>query len=74
MKIFVTGATGANQGIRLPIAKDLAAPGFTVLLGSRNLEPGAVAAEVGPDARANSFSNTASKAEGSMTKETIPYN
>ena len=36
--------TGANQGIGLQIAKDLAAHGFTVLVGSRNLERGEVAA------------------------------
>src|ERR1700691_4387485 len=45
--------TGANQGIGLQIAKDLVAHGFTVLVGSRNLERGEDAAkEVGPDARA----------------------
>jgi NAD(P)-dependent dehydrogenase (short-subunit alcohol dehydrogenase family) len=45
--------TGANQGIGLQIAKELVANGFTVLVGSRNLERGeAAAAEVGPDARA----------------------
>jgi NAD(P)-dependent dehydrogenase (short-subunit alcohol dehydrogenase family) len=45
--------TGANQGIGLQIAKDLAAHGFTVLVGSRNLERGVAAArEVGPDAHA----------------------
>ncbi|MGO9443079.1 MAG: SDR family NAD(P)-dependent oxidoreductase [Terriglobales bacterium] len=45
--------TGANQGIGLQIAKDLVAHGFTVLVGSRNLERGVAAAkEVGPDARA----------------------
>src|ERR1700689_2528238 len=45
--------TGANQGIGLQIAKDLAAHGFTVLVGSRNLERGEVAAkEIGPDAHA----------------------
>jgi NAD(P)-dependent dehydrogenase (short-subunit alcohol dehydrogenase family) len=37
--------TGANQGIGLQIAKDLAAAGLTVLLGSRNAERGATAAE-----------------------------
>jgi NAD(P)-dependent dehydrogenase (short-subunit alcohol dehydrogenase family) len=43
--------TGANQGIGLQIAKDLAVHGFTVLVGSRNLERGVAAAkEVGPDA------------------------
>jgi NAD(P)-dependent dehydrogenase (short-subunit alcohol dehydrogenase family) len=30
--------TGANQEIGLQIAKDLGAHGFTVLVGSRNLE------------------------------------
>jgi NAD(P)-dependent dehydrogenase (short-subunit alcohol dehydrogenase family) len=45
--------TGANQGIGLQIAKDLVAHGFTVLVGSRNLERGQAAAkEVGPDAHA----------------------
>ena len=45
--------TGANQGIGLQIAKDLAAHGFTVLVGSRGLERGVAAAkEVGPDAHA----------------------
>jgi NAD(P)-dependent dehydrogenase (short-subunit alcohol dehydrogenase family) len=36
--------TGANKGIGLPIAKDLAAHGFPVLVGSRNLERGETAA------------------------------
>jgi NAD(P)-dependent dehydrogenase (short-subunit alcohol dehydrogenase family) len=45
--------TGANQGIGLQIAKDLEAHGFTVLVGSRNLERGEAAAkQIGPDARA----------------------
>jgi len=45
--------TGANKGIGLQIAKDLAAHGFTVLVGSRNLERGETAARsVGGDARA----------------------
>ncbi len=45
--------TGANQGIGLQIAKDLVAHGFTVLVGSRNLERGEAATkEIGPDARA----------------------
>ncbi|MDL2409758.1 SDR family NAD(P)-dependent oxidoreductase [Rhizobium calliandrae] len=45
--------TGANQGIGLQIAKDLVAHGFTVLVGSRNLERGGAAAnEVGPNAHA----------------------
>jgi NAD(P)-dependent dehydrogenase (short-subunit alcohol dehydrogenase family) len=37
--------TGANQGIGLQIAKDLAAHGLTVLVGSRNLERGDAAAK-----------------------------
>jgi NAD(P)-dependent dehydrogenase (short-subunit alcohol dehydrogenase family) len=45
--------TGANQGIGLQIAKDLVTHGFTVLVASRNLERGEVAArEVRADARA----------------------
>jgi NAD(P)-dependent dehydrogenase (short-subunit alcohol dehydrogenase family) len=45
--------TGANKGIGLQIAKDLAQEGFTVLVGARRLEAGeAVAGSVGPDARA----------------------
>ena len=45
--------TGANQGIGLQIAKDLVAHGFTVLVGSRDLERGEAAAkEVGPDGHA----------------------
>jgi NAD(P)-dependent dehydrogenase (short-subunit alcohol dehydrogenase family) len=45
--------TGANKGIGLQIAKDLAAHGFTVLVASRNLEHGEAAAKnVGADTRA----------------------
>jgi NAD(P)-dependent dehydrogenase (short-subunit alcohol dehydrogenase family) len=45
--------TGANKGIGLQIAKDLAARGFTVVVGSRNLRHGQTAAEsIGADARA----------------------
>src|SRR5260370_23474338 len=45
--------TGANQGIGLQIAKDLANHGFTVLVGSRNIDRGEVAAKsVEGDARA----------------------
>src|ERR1700729_886082 len=45
--------TGANQGIGLQIAKDLAAHGFTVLVGSRDLGRGEEAARtVDGDARA----------------------
>ena len=45
--------TGANNGIGLQIAKDLAEHGFIVLVGSRNLGRGQTAAKsVGADARA----------------------
>ena len=45
--------TGANQGIGLQIAKDLAAHGFTALVGSRNFEKGEAAAKsIGADAHA----------------------
>jgi NAD(P)-dependent dehydrogenase (short-subunit alcohol dehydrogenase family) len=45
--------TGANKGIGLQIAKDLAAHGFTVLVGSRDLELGETAAKsVGVNAHA----------------------
>jgi len=45
--------TGANQGIGLQIVKDLVAHGFTVLVGSRNLQRGEAAAkDIGQDARA----------------------
>jgi NAD(P)-dependent dehydrogenase (short-subunit alcohol dehydrogenase family) len=45
--------TGANKGIGLQIAKDLAARGFTVLVGSRDLEHGETAAKsVGANAHA----------------------
>lgn len=45
--------TGANKGIGLQIAKDLAERGLTVLVGSRSLENGEAAANsVGGDARA----------------------
>jgi len=45
--------TGANKGIGLQIAKDLAGHGFTVLVGSRNLEQGQTAARrVGDHAHA----------------------
>jgi NAD(P)-dependent dehydrogenase (short-subunit alcohol dehydrogenase family) len=37
--------TGANQGIGFQIAKELGAKGFTVLVGSRNLERGESAAQ-----------------------------
>ena len=45
--------TGANKGIGLQIAKDLAGHGFTVLVGSRSINNGDAAAKnVGADARA----------------------
>ncbi|AEU35261.1 SDR family oxidoreductase [Granulicella mallensis] len=45
--------TGANKGIGLQIAKDLAKHGLTVLVGSRNLENGERAAKsIGEGARA----------------------
>nr|WP_210255393.1 SDR family NAD(P)-dependent oxidoreductase [Rhizobium sp. SG741] len=45
--------TGANQGIGLQIARELAANGYTVLVGSRNFERGGEAAKsIGADARA----------------------
>jgi NAD(P)-dependent dehydrogenase (short-subunit alcohol dehydrogenase family) len=45
--------TGANQGIGLQIAQELAAAGLTVLVGARSFEKGVAAAtEVGPDAHA----------------------
>jgi NAD(P)-dependent dehydrogenase (short-subunit alcohol dehydrogenase family) len=50
---LVALVTGANKGIGLQIARDLAARGLTVLVGSRNLEQGQVAAKsVGSGARA----------------------
>jgi len=43
--------TGANQGVGLEVAKQLAAKGLTVLVGSRNLERGKAAVkEIGPGA------------------------
>jgi NAD(P)-dependent dehydrogenase (short-subunit alcohol dehydrogenase family) len=45
--------TGANQGVGLQVAKELAANGVTVLVGSRDFARGEAAAkEVGPDAHA----------------------
>ena len=45
--------TGANQGIGLQIARELAANGYSVLVGSRNFERGEEAAKsIGADARA----------------------
>ena len=43
--------TGANQGVGRQVAKELAANGLTVLVGSRNFERGkAAAAEMGANA------------------------
>src|ERR1700688_1777414 len=43
--------TGANQGVGLQVAKELAANGVTVLVGSRNFERGEAATkEIGPGA------------------------
>jgi NAD(P)-dependent dehydrogenase (short-subunit alcohol dehydrogenase family) len=43
--------TGANQGVGLQVAKELAAHGLTVLVGSRNFGRGEAAAkEIGPGA------------------------
>jgi NAD(P)-dependent dehydrogenase (short-subunit alcohol dehydrogenase family) len=45
--------TGANQGIGLQIAKEMAQHGFTVLVGSRNFENGETAAKsIGANAHA----------------------
>lgn len=45
--------TGANQGIGLQIARDMASHGFTVLLGSRDMAKGqAAASDVGESAHA----------------------
>jgi NAD(P)-dependent dehydrogenase (short-subunit alcohol dehydrogenase family) len=50
---LVALVTGANKGIGLQIAKDLATRGLTVLVGSRNLEQGEAAAKsIGANARA----------------------
>jgi NAD(P)-dependent dehydrogenase (short-subunit alcohol dehydrogenase family) len=45
--------TGANRGIGHQIAKDLAAQGYQVLIGTRDLKKGEAAAqEIGPEAQA----------------------
>ncbi len=50
---LVALVTGANKGIGLQIAKDLAVHGFTVLVGSRKIEEGETAAKsIGADAHA----------------------
>ncbi|NOJ91511.1 SDR family oxidoreductase [Corallococcus coralloides] len=54
--------TGANKGIGLRIAKDLAAHGFTVLVGSRDLARGEAAAKtLAGDARALALDVTDAK-------------
>ena len=51
--------TGANQGVGLQVATELAANGLTVLVGSRNLKRGEAAAkEVGAGAIALQFDVT----------------
>ncbi len=55
----VASVTGANQGIGLQIAEDLVAHGFTVWVGSRQLERGeAVAKKIWPGARARQLDVT----------------
>src|SRR3954463_8168066 len=45
--------TGANQGVGLQVAKELVEHGYIVLVGSRNLEKGEIAAKgIGSDAQA----------------------
>jgi NAD(P)-dependent dehydrogenase (short-subunit alcohol dehydrogenase family) len=45
--------TGANQGVGFQVAKELAANGVTVFVGSRNVERGeAAATEIGSGATA----------------------
>ncbi len=56
----VAPVTGANQGVGLPVAKELVAHGLTVLVGSRNFERGEAAAKVrvallGPDDPSGTF-------------------
>ncbi|MBN9687441.1 MULTISPECIES: SDR family oxidoreductase [unclassified Corallococcus] len=54
--------TGANKGIGLQIARDLAAHGFTVLVGSRDLARGEAAAKtIDGDARALALDVTDAK-------------
>ncbi len=51
--------TGANKGIGLQIAKDLVGHGFTVLVGSRDIDQGETAAKtIGPSAHAIQFDVT----------------
>jgi NAD(P)-dependent dehydrogenase (short-subunit alcohol dehydrogenase family) len=52
--------TGANQGIGLHVARELATTGVTVLVGSRNFERGETAAgQIGPNATAIQLDVTA---------------
>jgi NAD(P)-dependent dehydrogenase (short-subunit alcohol dehydrogenase family) len=58
----VSLVTGANKGIGLQIAKELAARGFTVLVGSRDLRRGEAAANtIDGDARALALDVTDTK-------------
>lgn len=50
--------TGANKGIGLQIAKDLAAHGFTVLVGSRNSSMGRLLPRASERMRAPSSSTS----------------
>src|SRR5699024_12376070 len=62
----VTLISGANRGIGLQVGKELAAEGFTVLVGSRKPERGAkAAAETGPDAVAIRLDVTDEASSGS---------
>jgi NAD(P)-dependent dehydrogenase (short-subunit alcohol dehydrogenase family) len=51
--IRIALVTGANQGVGLQVAKELVASGVTVLVGSRDIERGKIAAQgIGPGASA----------------------
>jgi NAD(P)-dependent dehydrogenase (short-subunit alcohol dehydrogenase family) len=65
----VTLVTGANKGIGLQIAKELAARGFTVLVGSRDFERGDAAARtIAGDARALALDVTDAKSIAAATQ------
>jgi NAD(P)-dependent dehydrogenase (short-subunit alcohol dehydrogenase family) len=60
--------TGANQGIGLQIAKDLATHGFAVLVGSRDFQKGqAAATSIGADAHAVQLDVTDQKSVNAAT-------